>query len=837
MQEADALPAVSAEALAQKLDDELLDELRTVVPPWLVLHYRNEAIRNNRADELKSSVQKLVRRGRGSKAIRCALDLHLASWAVYCPYDPSQVSTHRIPMTYDTVTKKAVDPLTRGKALFTNLMHRLLIIYLEDVAPAAPGMMLDVNEHYERMQALRKAMDGRRTVNWDEAAFLKAQRSSMTSMVKWVDRMARAPHARLCSHVTAVYWKPVMYLDAKPGSVDAKAHQLHYMLATQLYADSVGVLYATHVLPKPGEKAPAAPAGGFFSRFLKRALVKDNRALVDVAYLVRSGAEGFESFVKCLLLPSASKSIGLDGTELVVARRWYKALPKKERHLVPVYLALRVLGATGTGEPGLRDVDWRYLAKQILANKPLAMDAFAVDRHTARGRAGGCDGETFVLEGASVENESPCVVPLFKRFYEDYGVLRAKGKWEDFIAWKREQHKEQSPEQQSSEQQAPEQQSSAQQPPEQQPEEAHRREKLIGKRRVHEMEDPDLTEDEDDGPPSGTSQQNGAPAAKRQRTFEQLGAGCPPPFTVPDDGPIRETQLIVFPPLRAQLITGKNRPDTYFSYPVGSQHPLFVKGPYLSEQRACVSLLLAELKRRYLPELPITRRWLVHLVPDIFSKEPPPMGTRTLLTAQQLKQAQPFVLSEDLVEGRRADSMLKQSKLWPSTRVVDWEAMYRERHAGPISLDDVMGCERLRYDLGFSLLFRYLFGVPDFSSRNFVQSGPHGRVYSVDEENAFALDDERLSACIRASVLQFLLRFLQDEFLEPYTHPIRRTLERWRGALLDNPEAVPLVCALRPDLEDPMPKLRQNFDTLMRNDFQDFIALLQQVPAHKKQKK
>lgn len=79
------------------------------------LTFRKETVDGMRVDALKSGLQKYIRRGEGGKAMRCAYRLHCVALG--------KVST-------------------RGKGLFTNLIHRLMVILLEDCGPAMASDLL-----------------------------------------------------------------------------------------------------------------------------------------------------------------------------------------------------------------------------------------------------------------------------------------------------------------------------------------------------------------------------------------------------------------------------------------------------------------------------------------------------------------------------------------------------------------------------------------------------------------------------------------------------------------------------------------------------------------------
>lgn len=81
-------------------------------------------------DALKSAMQKYIRRAEASKAVFCVREIHAIS-----------------------ASQLGVDGArgTRAQAVFTNLIHRLLIIFMEDCGPAGTSWASTIYELISRL--------------------------------------------------------------------------------------------------------------------------------------------------------------------------------------------------------------------------------------------------------------------------------------------------------------------------------------------------------------------------------------------------------------------------------------------------------------------------------------------------------------------------------------------------------------------------------------------------------------------------------------------------------------------------------------------------------------
>ena len=342
--------------------------------------YRQEKTWNgHRSDLVKSGLQKYIRRGMMDKALYCAGEMDLF---------------------------KGED---RGEAVRTNFVHRLMVVFLEDVGVGGLGLWGDVDEMVFGLLGRRSKGIG----DWaaEEERLIKAT----------VRGMCRAQKGRCCSHAKAM------------SSDDSVA-----LMESLSYA---GPLVELGRRVRATEAAAAGAAAGGRFEFWRRELRGALRRYGDwtaVHWARRmygdgggagadTGAEGAAEG----RAGSAARADAIFGelarvlpAEMVaLGRKWHRELKTlKEAYCTWMLLVVAVVvkvplpvrrtalrpddevgDGWGPNKRGWEDV--------------FEGDDFIEDRHTAAGR--GKSLSEFARVGAYVVNESPFVVGLHKRFYED----------------------------------------------------------------------------------------------------------------------------------------------------------------------------------------------------------------------------------------------------------------------------------------------------------------------------------------------------------------------------------------------------------------------------------
>ena len=82
---------------------------------------------------------------------------------------------------------------------------------------------------------------------------------------------------------------------------------------------------------------------------------------------------------------------------------------------------------------------------------------------------------------------------------------------------------------------------------------------------------------------------------------------------------MKESSLFAPNVLRAQITCSNDRPCAYFADPIGGSKMAFVKGPYPSEAKAGVAVLVSTIKSACCPELPNVAPGIIFLEPDLWT--------------------------------------------------------------------------------------------------------------------------------------------------------------------------------------------------------------------------
>lgn len=170
-----------------------------------------------------------------------------------------------------------------------------------------------------------------------------------------------------------------------------------------------------------------------------------------------------------------------------------------------------------------------------------------------------------------------------------------------------------------------------------------------------------------------------------------------------------------------------NKTDTYFA--MEGKEMVFVKGPFEIKDPLETTQTISKIKSLF--GLPTINSRIMRLVPDLLET---PLGIRKRIEKKKGKFY--FMVFDSILSARGPLShipyvdipfKLKQSKIWPETKVVDWDKL--EGKVGNLNKDTI---DEVLEDYIKCVVFRYLFGIPDLADRNFMISD---RVlYSVDEE-------------------------------------------------------------------------------------------------------
>lgn len=312
-------------------------------------------------DSLKSALQKYIRRAEVAKAVFCAREIHCIS--------ASQLREDG-----------ARSP--RAQAVITNLMHRLLIIFMEDCGPPAAQWTEFV------LAAAQDVINlGRNGTMTEERFAFERGKITMLSAA-----LARMRHSRFFSHIGNVF--------AMSEAVDRFAridprfqclHQLHFDAQEPIndeFNEHIRALAVRpQIMPADFQHLPI-----FHIQHCNEK--RENDPIRGMASVVGQMFDIIETILK-------------DSREVFLVPMMWCAYWIYHRYELPEAPSATIF-ALSVQE--MAEFDTFILAQ---------LDDYALDRHTTEGRILGNRSRTqFALSGAQVANEDPkWTIPLLQEFY------------------------------------------------------------------------------------------------------------------------------------------------------------------------------------------------------------------------------------------------------------------------------------------------------------------------------------------------------------------------------------------------------------------------------------
>jgi hypothetical protein len=351
------------------MEDEIKRQIST--------DFRNEHSYNGyRLDELKSGIQKYVRRAEIDKAIWCALELDL--------------------FAYDN---------NRGETIRTNLIHRLMIIFLEDVSLGGLEYWPEIDRCIYTLFELRKQ---RKNLETNDRKLTKIRLQEINLIIFLVTIMCKSDHARICSHFSRVYGG---YQHDEEGIKIAEkivdpSSKLFEIIDIKNVDNVDGILYYAH----RDLKHKRNDAVFWFFRILD--MIPKLSAPINRSTMTEH-----------LLFDIIRQ---YDDTGYVdMAIRWFKELKNLGERFLP-WMTL-VLARTLKWEYEEPLVKRSYFTIESLDELPnltqkLRLNSYVLDIHTRVGRKKGMDRSKFVVEGARVTNESRYVDTICREIYVTYAL-------------------------------------------------------------------------------------------------------------------------------------------------------------------------------------------------------------------------------------------------------------------------------------------------------------------------------------------------------------------------------------------------------------------------------
>jgi len=187
----------------------------------------------------------------------------------------------------------------------------------------------------------------------------------------------------------------------------------------------------------------------------------------------------------------------------------------------------------------------------------------------------------------------------------------------------------------------------------------------------------------------------------------------------------RETEYFKFK-IRAQLTCSNSRPDTYFARV--DQNNVVVKGPFINKSK--VELIYNIMKIMSLfTKVNCFDINIKYLIADQF-KNIVQLGTRSTIDNSKPYY---FIYMRDLYNIDTYPSIIKNSKYWINTEVVDYDKLFENNDYNMNNITEMS--DEFIISLIYQLCIRYAFELGDFAKRNFIRI--NNMAYNIDIDNIF----------------------------------------------------------------------------------------------------
>lgn len=661
--------------------------------------YRQEiSASGNKLDELKSGLQKSIRRNIPENAARCGAEL-------YC-----------------FVYKK------QGKRIFTNLIHRLMIIYLEDIGLAGVSIWDFMDKFIDQiLYSVRGEVNEKGDVIVENV--INDRITSEAALIYLIEYLCKLPHSRILSHFHSVFfptdsdieeilvedlyeireirkrarsWKIIPNPDPRirqeldkitqDETIEVRNCMVHLGTAI-LRQDSETAYECLLALNDAESKTRSTFLEDEDTKYTGTRVSKSNSILNIILPVLCLSMKILKIKQEGFLWEGDSSDV-VPPNLILLTRKWYKELEGTKEGDLPLRLSILTLSMFLKGNLTSRKILGKYkltlevedIFKDV--GNDLEIYSYAVDMHTKKGRSLGKNRVDFAKEGAYVVNEDEKVI------VEDYKEIYNRFKY------------------------------------------------------------------------------NQAGIEYTENTKKE------------------SDKFVVVS--RVQLTCSKSRPCTYFAKDkdqlmknrMDSMDNLstiyFVKGPYKCKADAYIPLKLSKLKEEINDdELPYLKYKVIKLIPDLF--EDVPLGIR-----KNIDRSKPayFLVCESLLQEDESEIPTTEasSKLWKDEKVVDWEEVEKNNDLKRFNFNNIVGEDnekRYLYLYVIGLLWRYIIGIPDPADRNFMCINQDSNInnmkmYSLDEENI--KHPSEYKTALKGNRYKYFKKYINK-----YKTIIKEKLEKWRA--------------------------------------------------------
>lgn len=358
--------------------------------------YRNETSYNGYPlDVLKSAMQKYIRRSRFVKAIYAAFELDMFA-------------------------------LIEAEGIRSNLIHRLMIIFMEDVAN--PGMWPWMDKQIFELLSLREKRKGT-TVFSEKFCDYRQKESEIIARIVYA--LSTSLHSRENSFYRFVFWTYLADLDR--GNKKKVKAKFPWFSEVERKVN----IQSNRTISIPGLSSDEQAVVDNFVTLLE----KRNDGAVYFAHLIyrfpKLSSKFYNStkpsFLIFYLINKVVEKL-YKGDDLKrmkefvdIGVRWFKELsPIKEEFLCWQYLLLIIINNRPI-LPYVEDPKAKELSKLYRRNvnqKVVEFDEWVYDMHTKIGKKSGKSFLYFATESSKVHNEDPSVNTAYKAAYTYNNKLR-----------------------------------------------------------------------------------------------------------------------------------------------------------------------------------------------------------------------------------------------------------------------------------------------------------------------------------------------------------------------------------------------------------------------------
>lgn len=635
-------------------------------------------------DVMKSALQKYIRICDPVKAIYAAAELDLFAFA------------------------KDENGNPNGEGIRSNFIHRLMVIFMEDVFSL--GLWGEIDKLIFELLSLREQRTGGKISNIKNKKedilspkFCDIKRNETDRVCKTVYLLSMSTHSRENSFYKFCFstffsldkdmkqrlkkkfgwfeeleaqkdqkdlkYEPVRPINQVLKGLGKEITDLSNQFVSAIERRSEFSIYFGHLLSKI-EKLPVKIGGRSKPTFLIFALIR---------HVVQGFKENKNNYLRLL----------------DIAERWYVELsPIKEEFLTWQTILIAIIKGMNPAENNnIKTIDdLRFLYKRNIFRQPIELDDWVFDMHTKIGKMKGKDSAHFATVSSFVCNEATDIIPQYKDAYTKWKIFQASDENDD----NKEDIKEDVDDIENDIEEIEEVQNNIE--------------------AVDEIED---VEEEDD-----------VKYEKKEKDEKEDF------FAKHSDLETDYAKFIV----RAQLVTGNTKTDTYFGEKNGKV--IFIKGPFKESEEEMQSVMdMQEIKQ--IVGLPTIEYRVVMLKPnrdtidmekavdDPTKKKDKKEGLGFRKTCNRSK-LYPFLVSEVLFSDNKNSIPIKKhgSVTWPDdTEILDLDRVKGMKHT---SFDQIRDPDMKRMYVE-NIMFRYITGMPDLASRNFVVKD--NLVYSIDEDS------------------------------------------------------------------------------------------------------